>query len=100
MYNGLNSHYYSMVIDYHKNENDQNMLLNLYKKKWNHGLKNLSGSELSKQNKKDLSEIKRISKNYKNWIKKENKMSCKEFALSSVGKQDPKRHLMEHIDSI
>ena len=40
MYNGLNKHYYSMVIDYNKNENDQNMLLNLYKKKWNHGLKN------------------------------------------------------------
>lgn len=29
--NGLNKHYYSMVIDYNKNENDQNMLLNLYK---------------------------------------------------------------------
>lgn len=31
LYNGLNKHYYSMVIDYTKNENDQNMLLNLYK---------------------------------------------------------------------
>ena len=39
MLNGLNKHYYSLVIDYNKNENEQNMLLNLYKKKWNEGLK-------------------------------------------------------------
>lgn len=29
--NGLNKHYYSLVIDFYKNESDQNMLLNLYK---------------------------------------------------------------------
>lgn len=28
-----------MVIDYNKNENDQNMLLNLYKQKWTDQLK-------------------------------------------------------------
>ena len=39
MFNGLNKAYYGMVIDYNKDENDQNMLLNLYKQKWNKGLK-------------------------------------------------------------
>lgn len=44
MVNGLNKHYYSLVIDYYKNESDQNMLLNLYKQKWNSGLKNFTSS--------------------------------------------------------
>lgn len=48
LYNGLNKHYYSLVIGYHKNENEQNMLLNLYKKKWNHGFKNVSVRENKK----------------------------------------------------
>ena len=49
------------------------MLLNLYKKKWNHGLKNLTASELDKSNNQNLSEMKRLSEVYKNWIKEENK---------------------------
>ena len=72
LYNGLNKHYYSLVIDYNKNENDQNMLLNLYKKKWNDGLKNLTCREIEKRNKSNLKEILRLSKEYKDWIKKEN----------------------------
>ena len=54
LYNGLNKHYFSIVISYCKNENEQNMLMNLYKKKWNHGLKNLTCSELAKSNKQSL----------------------------------------------
>lgn len=36
---GLNKHYYSININYRKNELEQKMLLNLYKKKWTEGLK-------------------------------------------------------------
>ena len=39
MIHGLNKHYYSININYRKNELEQKMLLNLYKKKWNQGLK-------------------------------------------------------------
>lgn len=35
---GLNRHYYSIAINYRKNELEQKMLLNLHKKSWNHGL--------------------------------------------------------------
>merc|ERR1711981_1310141 len=35
---GLNRHYYSMVIDYRKNELEEQMLTNLYKKTWVAGL--------------------------------------------------------------
>jgi len=88
------------VIDYNKNENDQNMLLNLYKKKWNHGLKNKLGSEIEKENKSCFSEIKRLSKEYKDWIKTENQKTTEEFTVSSVGKVDPKRHLIEQIEDM
>ncbi len=100
MYNGLNKHYFSLVIDYHKNKNDQNMLLNLYKKKWNEGLKNHTCSSIEKENCKNLNEMKRLSKNYKEWILKENKKTVKEFKVSSVGKLDPKRHLLENIEEL
>jgi len=35
---GLNRHYYSIAINYRKNELEQRMLLNLHKKKWTDGL--------------------------------------------------------------
>lgn len=54
IYNGLNKHYFSLVINYCKNENEQKMLMNLYKKKWNHGLKNQKCSEINKDNKTSL----------------------------------------------
>lgn len=100
LYHGLNKHYYSLVIDYNKNENDQNMLLNLYKKKWNFGLKNITTTENKKNNRENLSEIKRLSKIYKNWIKTENEQTIKEFNVSSVGKLDPKRHLRQNVDEL
>lgn len=48
------------------------MLLNLYKKKWNHGLKNMTCDDMEKDNRNNLNEMKRLSKEYKNWITKEN----------------------------
>ena len=84
-----------MVINYCKNENEQNMLLNLYKKKWNHGLKNLSVTESKKKNNEALEEMVRLTKDYSGWIKQENSKTIKEFSVSSIGKLDPKRHLME-----
>ena len=35
---GLNRHYYSLMINYRKNELEERMLLNLSKKGWTHGL--------------------------------------------------------------
>lgn len=42
-----------------------------------------------------MKELKKISEGYKNWISKENKSSIKEFNVTSVGTQDPKKHLLE-----
>ena len=84
-----------MVINYCKNENEQNMLLNLYKKKWNHGLKNDTVTQAKKKNNEALEEMVRLTKDYSGWIKQENSKTIKEFSVSSIGKLDPKRHLME-----
>lgn len=54
LYNGLNKYYFSLVVNYNKNENDQNMLLNLYKKKWNEGLKNVKPTDHLKSNKENM----------------------------------------------
>ena len=95
MESGLNKQYYSMVINYCKNPNEQNMLLNLYKKKWNDGLKNKNTKDSRKDNNKSLEKMARLTKDYANWIKLENEKTIKEFSVSSTGKLDPKRHLRE-----
>ena len=84
-----------MVIDYCKNPNEQNMLLNLYKKKWNYGLKNKTTADARKDNNKSLERMARLTKDYAGWIKQENQKTIKEFSVSSTGKLDPKRHLKE-----
>merc|ERR1719259_1165344 len=80
--------------------NGQNMHLNLYKKKWNHGFKNMGVEESKKATQGDLKEIARLSKDYGKWIEQENKKSLKEFGISSVGKIDPKRHLKEVVGEL
>lgn len=57
-------------------------------------------TENTKQTKSDLAEIARLSKEYVNWIKTENKKTIKEFNVYAVGKPDPKRHLLEKIQDI
>lgn len=50
IYHGLNKHYYSILINFRKNELEQKMLLNLYKKNWNEGLKPGKFDEHAKKN--------------------------------------------------
>lgn len=51
---GLNRHYYSMVLDYRKNELEEQMLMNLHKKSWTDGLKTMKYEEHSASNEKTL----------------------------------------------
>lgn len=57
---GLNRHYYSIAINYRKNELEQKMLLNLHKKTWTSGLKLENFEEHSKQN-EDAVKVYRIN---------------------------------------
>ena len=47
---GLNRHYYSIAINYRKNELEQKMLLNLHKKNWTDGLKLVNFDDHTKSN--------------------------------------------------
>ena len=61
---GLNRHYYSISINYRKNELEQKMLLNLHKKTWMDGLTLAEYSEQSRQNESTVSEMLELAKNY------------------------------------
>jgi 26S proteasome regulatory subunit N11 len=50
MIHGLNRHYYSIAINYRKNELEQKMLLNLHKKTWTDGLKLQDFEQHAKEN--------------------------------------------------
>merc|ERR1719385_483210 len=75
---GLNRHYYSIAINYRKNELEQRMLMNL--------------------NKQTVGEMLQLAKNYDKALEEEEKMTAEQLAIKNVGKLDPKRHLEEKVD--
>jgi 26S proteasome regulatory subunit N11 len=56
----LNRHYYSIAINYRKNELEQKMLLNLHKKEWTNGLVLKDFKEHSGENEKTIKVIQGI----------------------------------------
>lgn len=61
---GLNRHYYSISINYRKNELEQKMLLNLHKKSWMDGLTLANYNEHSAINESTVAEMLDLAKNY------------------------------------
>merc|ERR1711998_529697 len=61
---GLNRHYYSIGINYRKNELEQKMLLNLHKKQWTDRLKIESFEKHSKNNEQIVEEMCGLAENY------------------------------------
>ena len=47
-----------------------------------------------------MKNLKRLTTDYNKWIQEENKQTEKEFVVSSVGKMNPKNHLMGNIDEL
>lgn len=97
---GLNRHYYSISINYRKNELEQKMLLNLHKKGWQDGLTLADFREHSSINEKTVADMVTLAKAYNKAIEEEEKMTSQQLAIKNVGKQDPKRHLEESVDSL
>ncbi|KAF6208586.1 hypothetical protein GE061_017044 [Apolygus lucorum] len=95
---GLNRHYYSISINYRKNELEQKMLLNLHKKSWMDGLMLSDYAENCKINETTVSDMLELAKNYNKALEEEEKMTPEQLAIKNVGKQDPKRHLEEKVD--
>ena len=122
MIHGLNRHYYSISINYRKNELEQKMLMNLNKKSWvdglslkdynNHcSLNQVSNGRTFRYGEELLSiqcliltlqdtvkEMLNLAKNYDKALEEEDKMTPEQLAIKNVGKQDPKRHLEDKVD--
>jgi len=97
---GLNRHYYSIGINYRKNELEQKMLLNLHKKKWTDGLLLEDYSQHEKHNEKLVGELLELAKNYNKNIIEEEKLTKEKLAIQNVGKLDPKRHLQQNVEEL
>ena len=97
---GLNRHYYSLAINYRKNELEQSMLLNLQKKKWVQGLKAEDFKKREEENLKTVEEMLSLAETYNKWIQDEMKKTKQEMVVSTVGKLDPKKRLEQDVDSI
>eukprot|EP00271_Cylindrocystis_brebissonii_P005439 TRINITY_DN17464_c0_g1_i1.p1 TRINITY_DN17464_c0_g1~~TRINITY_DN17464_c0_g1_i1.p1 ORF type:complete len:313 (+),score=71.14 TRINITY_DN17464_c0_g1_i1:137-1075(+) len=97
---GLNRHYYSIAINYRKNELEEKMLLNLHKKRWTDGL-NLQKFDLhSKANEKTVQEMLELAQKYDKAVVEEETLTPEKLAIANVGRQDAKKHLEERVESL
>lgn len=97
---GLNRSYYSLVINYRKNELEQRMLANLHKKKWTEGLKLLNFDIHIQDNEKTLKELLGLAKAYNKAIQEEENIPKEKLVVQKVGKLDPKKHLEQNVQKL
>jgi len=95
---GLNRHYYSISINYRKNELEQKMLLNLNKKNWTHGLTLKNYDEHTEENEQMMKKMLSLAEQYNKSVIEETTMTEDQLKTRHVGKQDPKRHLQESVE--
>lgn len=94
---GLDRHYYSLVIDWRKNDLEEQMLANLHKKDWSYGLKVTKFEEHQKETEKYLDTIAKLTKDYSKKVKEEEGKTLEEIEVANVGKIDPKKHLENDV---
>jgi 26S proteasome regulatory subunit N11 len=97
---GLNRHYYSIAINYRKNELEQKMLLNLNKKTWTHGLTLENFSSHAECNSESIKKMLELTELYNRSVLEETSLTSEQLATRHVGKQDPKRHLEDKVQDI
>ncbi|KAI8813672.1 26S proteasome non-ATPase regulatory subunit 14 [Cladochytrium replicatum] len=97
---GLNRHYYSIAINYRKNELEQQMLLNLHKRIWTHGLTLTDFNTHTENNEKAVKTMLNLADAYNKSVIEETTMTADQLKTRHVGKQDPKRHLEENVESV
>lgn len=95
---GLDKYYYSIAINYRKNEGEQKMLLNLNKSSWANSLKLDDYTVQQARNVEALKRLAKLSGQYNKWIQEETKKTTDEFLVASVGKLNPKTHLAKETD--
>ncbi len=97
---GLDRHYYSLVIDWRKNDLEEQMLMNLHKKDWTSGLQIQRYEEHQKHTETVLEELSKLSKDYCVRVKEEEGRTAEEVEVMNVGKVDPKKHLETDVHEL
>merc|ERR1712102_280410 len=76
---GLNRHYYSIAINYRKNELEQRMLMNLNKKSWSGGLVLKRFEDHAEENEKTVNEMLKLTKAYNKRVQEEESKTQEEI---------------------
>lgn len=97
---GLNRHYYSLNIDYHKTSNETNMLLNLHKKTWQSGLRSVDYGHKEHDNLESFKSMVKIAGLYNQRVQEEKELLEDQLKTRYVGKQDPKKHLSDVAENL
>jgi 26S proteasome regulatory subunit N11 len=97
---GLNRHYYSIVIDYRKNELEEQMLMNLHKKNWTNGLSLEKFEDHQASNEIFVDKMLKLTKDYNERVQQEEGKSTEQILVDNVGKIDPKRHLEASVSEL
>jgi 26S proteasome regulatory subunit N11 len=97
---GLNRHYYSLNIDYRKTPLETNMLLNLNKKEWQSGLALQDYEHKEKHNAEAASTMVKIAEQYVKRVEEEKELTEEQLKTRFVGKQDPKKHLLQTAEDL
>lgn len=97
---GLDRLYYSLVIDWRKNDLEEQMLMNLHRKDWATGLV-LKRFEDEKQGAAEMLErMSRLTRDYAARVREEGGKTEEELEVLNVGRVDPKRHLESHLTDL
>lgn len=97
---GLDRHYYSLVIDWRKNDLEEQMLMNINQRNWSAGLQLQKFENFQKQSEKLLEDMARLSKDYSTRVKEEEGKTAEQIEVMNVGKVDPKRHLENDVHEL
>lgn len=97
---GLNRHYYSIAINYRKNELEELMLLNLSKKTWTNGLSLQQFDAHTDANEKIVKELKALTDRYDKAVIEEQDMAPETRIVANVGKTDAKKHLAAGVTTL
>ena len=94
---GLNRHYYSIVIDYRKNELEEQMLMNLHKRNWTNGLNVTRFEDFAESTQNIMDQMLKLTASYNERVQQEEGKSLEQIEVDNVGKVDPKRHLESKV---
>ena len=97
---GLDRYYYSLVIDWRKNDLEEQMLMNLHKKDWTTGLILKKFEDHKKTTETMLGDMARLSKSYSERVREEEGKTQEEVEIINVGKVDPRKHLEADVHEL